>query len=1040
MVEKTQVYLLSVHHWLTGLTLASWIYLVPGREVFFVDPAKGNEEVWALSRMNERMPVMVYDFTGDESFGRMLAEEKRLSVNKQHFDCFPQKLSSHFGLPQGLVTAFRACPGKCVQGAILAVRLGFGFLPEDAWDDDLDLAGWGETPFPVIFFGAPEEVHHGKLKEYTPLYIEDEAKCYRYLAEHDLSPNYLLIINSTDLKDMVADNSSLSEMWVKGLSSLGMILASYRDVFVFDMADEKPNSREVERKANELVRQLGFKPKFQAALGAPGAIPFIMEKNREIAGSGEEPLRDIHIQLNHDLFFDVAEGRLFQSTPGGLSLQLLSTKYYHSIRPDQAKEVLIVAAPYVETGIIFDSDQALIDGKLKPLLEDAGHKVTLLTQKEASVHQVAAALPATDFFLYSGHGGPKSLNTHQRFLAREYLPDLPPLVAYASACSTMSVRPDWLSVTEGLDWEEIQIPPQEVIGLALVERGAVCFIGGVTNEDFQFTNAAYSIFFESLLLKGMSVGQALNETRNFVSLYGAVLSQKAPEAYGVSKEGIANIIHQQILLGDPALVPCPNVLGKSDLIKNISRKDQEYEVSWEISPDSWKKVMVPIGDKAPTKAYYRTGWMEHDVPLIPDIISWGDFYHLAIDSQGMSEKSLMSGYLHLYLDLEAFQAPEKLELVRVEGRGECLLCRREMKNTMDSIDAIDVTEHWQSFIIPYQMLPPISFDMTTGWPFVIEDRGDTSRLHWLVPVMVIDEKTRRAYMGEKMIFRLKTIEGNYLSGKVVNCAGDAGRSLLVTTGDSLVQAICDWRGEFRILCGANNSFVTVEEQFPLFDLLAKYAPIERACQQIEGDLGLEIKLKKAKESTFHGRILDIITGEPVSSALIRVWRGKLDPCGYYLREGWVAETIADQAGSFSLPLKAGAYLIYIAAKQGDCRYKSKEMAITLGEEEERYEVYSLERAGVVKGTITFAGGFPPGPTVSLKKYPLKEQGETLSSVPVRNNGTYECLVGFQDRFCIIIEKEGWQGVRDTNLNQGYKLAPEEILQKDYFIEAKDYSE
>jgi hypothetical protein len=49
-------------------------------------------------------------------------------------------------------------------------------------------------------------------------------------------------------------------------------------------------------------------------------FPLYLEKTGKIAPSGEEPVRDIHLQLNHDIFFDVAEGRLFQSNPGGLSL------------------------------------------------------------------------------------------------------------------------------------------------------------------------------------------------------------------------------------------------------------------------------------------------------------------------------------------------------------------------------------------------------------------------------------------------------------------------------------------------------------------------------------------------------------------------------------------------------------------------------------------------------------------------------------------------------------------------------------------------
>lgn len=1033
LAEKTAVYLLSVHSWPAGLTWVSWIYSAPGREAFFVDPAQGTAEVRALSRLAARMPVLFYDLTGDAAFGQMLSEEKNIPVQAKADVLFEKPLPS-FGLPKGIVTASPKSPGQCLHGAIFAVRLGYLFLPEDFLLLHRELLRGANTPVPLVYLGSREQAGDPGIEELAPAYLPDEEACFRYLAEHGLVPDYLLMLNSADLQAQEARDASLSAMWVKGLSLLGTILASYRNVFTMDIGQDRPDSREMETRANELVRHLGWKPAFQVLLGAPGALPFIIGENRELAPTGEEPVRDIHVQLNHDLFYDVAEGRLFQSTPGGLSLQLLSSKYYHKMERPQANQVLIAAAPHVESGIIFDSDQALIEGRLKPLLEEAGHQVTLLTQRDASLRQVAQALPGADFFLYSGHGSQKSFNTHGRFLVREDLPELPPLVAYASACSTMSIRPDLFSPTEGLDWEEILIPPRQVIGLAMVEKGALCFIGGATTEDFQFTSSVYSLFFESLLLKGMSVGAALNETRNFVSLYVATLHQKAPEAYSLSKEGISNIIHQQILLGDPALVPCPKIREDSAAYQRVSMRGEEYEIVGEILPRRWKRVKAAITEKAPTQAYYRTRAVEYFAPLIPDIISWGDFYHLAFDCGGISEKAVMSVFWHLQVDLPPGQAPEKLALVSVAGRGQCLCCGKEFEGEKD------LTRFWQDFVLPYQMLPPVKLDMKKGWPFTWEDRGDTLRIHWLVPVLVIDEKNRRGYFGEKIRFQLKTMPGKYLSGKVMDPAGAAGRSLLVKANQGLTQAVCDGRGEFRILCGKEDTSVEIEESFPLYHLLENYTPLEKEVHFFGTEREREIKVKKAGMSLLKGKVLDTRTGDPIPDALLRVWRGKPDPCGYPLREGWAGEVRTDQQGSFSLPLAPGAYLLYFAAQQGSCRYKSKEVTLALGEREERYEIYSLDRAGVVKGKVVFAGRFPPGPTLVLKKYPLKEQGETLTSVPLRNDGTYECLVSFQDRFCITIEKEGWQGIRDTNSDQGYQLAPEEILSRDYFLDILDMDE
>ncbi|WP_214659274.1 C25 family cysteine peptidase [Candidatus Formimonas warabiya] len=1042
-MEKKEVYVLSVQHGLDSLTWASWIYLAAGLDVFFVDPARGNEETWALHRLAERMPVVFRDLTGDASFRQLGEEEKLFSGKQPDAQMLPEQLNSCFGMPKGLVTAPAASPSMCVYGAVLAVRLGYGFLPDHRLAGYPALATGQDSSFPVVVLDAREKYAQEKWVKNRPVhFINHEKECYRYLEESGQETNYLLILNSADLGPVPQDALSLSEMWVKGLSLLGTVLASYRRVGVFDVAQGHPEGRETEKRVQQFVQESGFKPEFQAILGGPGGIPFILQENKEIGASGEEGIRDLHLQLNHDLFYDVAEGRLFQSTPGGLSLQLLSTKYYSEMQRNQERQVLIAAVPHVETGIIFDSDRALIEGKLKPLLESAGHQVTLLTGKEAGNRQVASALAGADFFLYSGHGGPETLNTHQRFLTRGDLSDLPPLVAYASACSTISPRPNWLSVTEGQDWEAIQVPPRQVIGLSLVERGAVSYVGGATVEDFQFTNAVYSIFMESILLKGMSVGQALNETRNFAVLYTGILSQKAPEAYRLSKEGLANIIHQQILLGDPALVPYPEVQHHAKIQKNLSGQDQEYRLSLDIPPESWRRVRVPVQEKEPTRSYYRTRTMENMVPVDQDIISWGDFYPLAYDSQGVAERALMSGFLHLTLDLTPGEAPLHLELHRAEGREECLFC------TGERVGPVDATAYWHNFVIPFLMLPPVSFDMKKGWPFVPEDRGDFLRVHWLVPVLVIDEIQRRAYQGEKMEFRLKTGPGKPLTGTVVHDSGEAGSFLLVQAvgqergeqgRNTFAQAVCDRKGAFKLFCGPEDVFVTAEEQFPLYDLLGPFHPVKREFFPADFARAMDMQLARSRTGILRGRVLDTLTGEPIEDALVRVWRGKLDPCGYYVREGWVGEEIADTEGKFSFSLAEGEYLLSATACTESRRYKSKEISFTVCAGEERHEIYTLDRAASIKGKITFAGSFPPDLTMVLKRYPLKGKGETLSSAPVRRDGTYECLIGFQDRFCILIEKEGWQGIKDTNGDQGYRLAPEEILYRHYFFRTNDES-
>ena len=65
------------------------------------------------------------------------------------------------------------------------------------------------------------------------------------------------------------------------------------------------------------------------------------------------------------------------------------------------------------------------------------------------------------------------------------------------------------------------------------------------------------------------------------------------------------------------------------------------------------------------------------------------------------------------------------------------------------------------------------------------------------------------------------------------------------------------------------------------------------------------------------------------------------------------------------------------------------------------------------------------------RFPEKDGGEILVSTPVQPDGSFSCLVGFQDRFYVWIEEEGWQAIKDYNRGRGYKIPPGEELLLDY---------
>lgn len=1022
MKPNHEIVLLSLKNWLDSLIISTCVELEENKDYFYLDTDDKNN-MDSLEHLKERLNSSVNNSFYNQDFPQIIENVTR------------------FIKPAGIVSASAASPSKCLKAAVLAVRLGYIFLPLDKegkyFDGIIDRFSAEELcSLPVIYLGKEEDLaQYSNIKIIEkPLYLTDDKAIFSYMKKIGLPVDYLVLVNSYDLFKEAEPVSCLGDMWVKGTCLLSPLLASYRNIFLYDVNSQTPKSEEIENDINMFLKETGFKPKYFAIMASPGAIPFIYSDIKTIGSEAEELTRDIHLQLNNDLFFDVAEGRLFQSTIAGLSLQILSSKYYHLISNIQKqKNILIATTPYVETGIIFNSDDALIEAYLKPLLEETGNKVTVLAQKDTSFHNVANYLKEADFFLYTGHGGPETLNTHERYLTRVDLKILPPLIAYASACSTLNSRPYWLSVNDGHDWEAIAIKPENVIGLSMVEKGAVCFVGGATSEDLQYTTSVYSVFMEALLLNGMSVGEALNETRNIVSLYSLTLNQKAIEEYRIYKDGTANFIHQQILLGDPALVPYPKVSETDNILTSINDKVTEQEIDININPFSWKSTKAVINHTGPSRKYYGCNSIEVITPVARNLIPWGDFYKVAPCSDEVSDLAIMSNFLRVEVNIPSGMAPLYLELVHAEANGECAICRtkHELKKT--------ALEYYSCFKIPYLMLPPVELNMKNGWPFLTEISDKSQKLHFLVPLLVIDDHTKMLVKAEKLKFKLKLAKGKELNGIIKSTASENNYFLVKALSSednfpySLALGLVKKSEEFKLYCAKDTEKITVEDQYPLYDLLEKYSPFKHEYWNIDFGGKNEIYLQNTKLANINGSIIDVEDATPIAGALIRIWRGKLDPNGYELIEGYVGESYSNDTGKFTFPLKPGNYLISIAAKKENRLYKSKQFEVIIEDLCDKFMLFPLDAAVVIKGKILFKGNPPPYVSVKIRKFPKKEAVETLNTAPVRKDGSYGCVVGFQDRFSIDIELEGWKAIEDNNNNRGYKLLPGEQLIKNYTV-------
>jgi hypothetical protein len=1038
-----EVYLFSVQHWLHSLTIACAVLSDPEREVYFIDPELIDQEIDSLEMLKDRLLCDIVDVTGSEKLLQTLAESglsclsDPLTGNSKW-----QNLLDRFGQPRGICAAAADSPADCLKAASMAVRLGFYFLPLGKNGQQAKMI---PRDIPLTWFGQKDELAGiiGQETAASFTCLANDMEVLAYLTHEGCPVDYLVILNSADLFRETEQGDCLGDLWVKGLSLHALTLASYRRIYLFDAATANPDPRQIEMQVNKMVQETGMSLRFQAVLASPAVVPFFYEEKKAIGAVTEEMIRDIHIRLNGDLFFDLAEGRLMQHNPGGLSTQLITTKHYPEIQKRlgrSGRDILIVSTPHVDTGIIFSTDEALIDTQLAPLLKEAGYNINLLQYQDAHYQKVSEALTESDFLLYTGHGGPEGLHTHGRTLNRADLPVMVPLVTYASACSTVALVPHWYSSTEGLEWQGVPVDSRQVIGLSFIEKGAICFVGGATVEDLQYTTSTYSIFMDALLLKGLSVGEAVQEMRHVISLYAATLLQKNPEEYRKYRWGTANAIHQQVLLGDPAFTPSPKKNTVLAMPRSVEGSVELQSLTVEIPPERWRRSQAQINPKDASKYYYRCRNVEVITPYGEDVFSWGDYYRVAPDAENISETAVKSSFIHLVLDLPAGLVPRSLKLVEAEfGKSECLLCGEEIVHCPSPLEAM------KKFKLPYLLQPPIELNMEGGWAFSAEQHEEFTRLHWLAPLLLIDEKNRSAFPLKKFTFQLEAVPGRLVSGKVINKQGN--RSYLVFAGyprsdkqetvskgplvNCVAATLTSLEGSFELSC-PRDAVLTVYEQFPLYDLLEDFHAIRKEIYPADDGKGLHIVLVPEEKIKLKGHLFDTESGETIQGAVIRIFRGEHDPVGDLLIEAYAGETVTGAKGDFSLELPAGKYMLYAAAEVDGRRYKSGEWALKLRQGEEFNRVFSLDQAAVVRGRVNFQGFQPADPPmVALKRYPKVEGEGALTKVPVNRDGSYECLVSFQDRFSIVLEEEGWQAIKDSNNNQGYKLAPQEILERNY---------
>ncbi|MBS3938574.1 MAG: hypothetical protein KGZ50_08400, partial [Peptococcaceae bacterium] len=78
-MERTEIYLVSVKEWIHCLQISAAVYSKAGREVFLINPDSLNEDLESLALLGKRLPVDMFDCTGDPALKLALENKEGLS-------------------------------------------------------------------------------------------------------------------------------------------------------------------------------------------------------------------------------------------------------------------------------------------------------------------------------------------------------------------------------------------------------------------------------------------------------------------------------------------------------------------------------------------------------------------------------------------------------------------------------------------------------------------------------------------------------------------------------------------------------------------------------------------------------------------------------------------------------------------------------------------------------------------------------------------------------------------------------------------------
>lgn len=971
---------------------------------------------------------------------------------------------------RGVVLAPEHSPSWMVKGAALATRLGYLLWPLEEAPGLMQVAGpnlelivVGEAP------GSLAEQLQGRPWEH----LSGDRALSIFLQER-VGVDNLVLINTADLQPPNYGSGMLAGHWTPGLSLLAPQLSAFRNTLVLDARSPRPDGKALEATVAQKLADTALAPKFFTILASPGAVPFIVDHNPAFGDSLEHYVRDLHVRNNDDIFCDAAEGRIFASSLGRASLNLLTVRRWDLVQGSFRQRATLAARPHVEGGTVFAIDEAVARTQLGPVMERLGLKVTELYDRECAPKQLGARLGDSVLTVYAGHGMPEGWSSHEHAFTAHDLPAvIAPGIVYACACSTVNPHGYNDSDDGGHSYVNTPVPPFATIGPAMLDRGALVYVGGLTMEDVLFNTPMYVAFSQALLLKGRTTGEAVQAARNYALTLAGTLAQTAPDPLEDHRLALAGAVGQQIVLGDPAFVPFPGGSLKAAANVRLSREavaeDGALVVRVTVPADSWKRVEVPVSEGIWSRKFYRAKRHDAVLPVLEDVYNWGDHYPVAPDAEGYAARGVMGGWLHLRAQVPAGHVPTQLILEQVAASpAGCLVCNHGAAPTAapvaepvfeptDSTAADEALAAFQRFTVPMGMEPsPVTFDYKDGWAFTTEETPEGLVVHWLVPVLAIDAGANRALRLEHASFRLRHAPGRRVEGRLT-MAGTLPADVLVTVGTARPATADDsgkrpvnaaepgprLYGLTQVLAQAGGRFfahvpeegeVTVRVQSPLPVYQHALAGAPALPGKAVGGLGtadgfLTVPLVAREPATLRGVVIDATSGQPLVGAVVRLWQGKGK-----LQRAYVGEATSDARGQFSYTVPTGDYTVVVSAKF-DLRYLPASQAVTLYGGQTGFVVVGLQAGALLTGRVSFpAGKAPLRAGVRILAHEGQDE-RVIARGFVGPDGELRAMVPAGRPFGVQFRIEGLAPLYDNNAGRGYTVEPGGELNRSYALQA-----